>query len=131
MAQILLVEDEEQLRSMLRIVLEDAGHEVEEAGNGKEAEDSYRRRSAELLITDIVMPGEEGIETIIKFRNSFPDVKIIAMSGGGRTDAQNYLDLAKRLGADHTLAKPFSNGDLLTSVNLALQHEEITMELGP
>lgn len=123
MAKILLVEDEEQLRSMLRFVLEDAGHEVEEAGNGKEAEDSYRCRSAELLITDIIMPGEEGIETIIKFRKSHPNTKIIAMSGGGRTDAQNYLDLARRLGADHTLAKPFSNGDLLTLVNTLLQPE--------
>jgi CheY-like chemotaxis protein len=121
MANILLVDDEEQLRSILRIVLESAGHEVEEAGNGKEAVESYRSRPADLLVTDIIMPEKEGIETIIQLRESYPKVKIIAMSGGGRTGDQNYLKLAKKLGANHVLAKPFSNSEFLAAVNLVLQ----------
>ena len=121
MAHILLVEDEEQLRSMLRFVLESAGHEVEEAGNGKEAIESYRSRPADLLVTDIVMPEKEGIETIIQLRKSYPKVKVIAMSGGGRTGDLNYLELARKLGANHVLAKPFSNSEFLAAVNLVLQ----------
>ena len=121
MANILLVDDEEQLRSILRIVLESAGHDVEEAGNGKEAVESYRSRPADLLVTDIVMPEKEGIETIIQLRESYPEVKVIAMSGGGRTGDQNYLELAKKLGANHVLAKPFSNSEFLNAVNLVLR----------
>ena len=71
MAKILLVEDDTQLRSMVRTVLEDAGHEVEVAGNGKEAIRSYQRRPTDLLITDIIMPEEEGLETIIKSHGSY------------------------------------------------------------
>jgi DNA-binding response OmpR family regulator len=124
MANILLVEDEENLRSMLRIVLEDAGHEVAEAGNGKEVVEIYRRRPPDLLITDIIMPDEEGIETIIKVRKNFPHAKIIAMSGGGRTGTPNYLDLARKLGANHILAKPFSNRDFLSGIEMVLRHEQ-------
>jgi DNA-binding NtrC family response regulator len=123
MAKILLVEDDTQLRSMLRTVLEDAGHEVEVAGNGKEAIRSYQRRPTDLLITDIIMPEEEGLEAIIKFHGSYPSAKIIAMSGGGFGAAQDYLFTAKLLGANHTLAKPFSNSDLLAGVKRCLGSE--------
>ncbi len=121
MGKILLVDDEEQLRSMLRIVLEDAGHEVVAAGNGKEAFEIFQSRPVDLMVTDLIMPGQEGIETIIQFRQRYPKVKIIAMSGGGRTGAQNYLDLARKLGANLTLSKPFSNSDFLTGVNGVLE----------
>jgi DNA-binding response OmpR family regulator len=120
MASILLVEDDEQLRSMLRIVLDRAGHEVQEAGNGKEALEIYNRRPTDLIVTDIVMPDKEGLETIMEFRRSYPDVKIIAMSGGGRTGAQNYLQLAKKLGADHILTKPFSNQEILDGIHIVV-----------
>lgn len=120
MASILLVEDDEQLRSMLRIVLDRAGHEVQEAGNGKEALEIYSRRPTDLIVTDIVMPDKEGLETILEFRRSYPDVKIIAMSGGGRTGAQNYLELAKKLGADHILTKPFSNKEILDGIQIVV-----------
>ena len=117
MASILLVEDDEQLRSMLRIVLDRAGHEVQEAGNGKEALEIYNRRPTDLIVTDIVMPDKEGLETILEFRRIYPDVKIIAMSGGGRTGAHNYLQLAKKLGADYILTKPFSNQEILDGIH--------------
>ena len=120
MASILLVEDDEQLRSMLRIVLDRAGHEVQEAGNGKEALEIYNRRPTDLIVTDIVMPDKEGLETILEFRRIYPDVKIIAMSGGGRTGAQNYLQLAKKLGADYILTKPFSNQEILDGIHIVV-----------
>ena len=120
MANILLVDDEEQLRSILRIVLESAGHTVQEAGDGKEALESYVRHPAELMVTDIVMPNKEGIETILEFRRNHPGLKIIAMSGGGRNSAQDYLKLAKSFGADYVLTKPFSNQAILDVVKTVL-----------
>jgi DNA-binding response OmpR family regulator len=120
MASILLVDDDEQLRSMLRIVLDRAGYQVQEASNGKEALDAFSRYPADLLITDIIMPDKEGLDTIMELRHSHPDLKIIAMSGGGRVSAQNYLGLAKMLGANLALAKPFSIQELLDSVKETL-----------
>ena len=121
MAKILLVDDEKLLRSMLRTVLETEGHEVEEALDGKEAIEKHRSCPADLLVTDIVMPGQEGIETIMQFRKKYPDVTIIAMSGGGRNGWQSYLDMAKQLGATRTLAKPFSIEDFLAAVQAVLK----------
>ena len=120
MASILLVEDDVQLRSMLKIVLDRAGHEVQEAGNGKEALELYTKSPADLIVTDLVMPDKEGLETIMEFRRSYPDVKIIAMSGGGRTGAQNYLDLAKKFGADYIVTKPFSNKEILDGIQIVV-----------
>ena len=121
MANILLVEDEAQLRSMLHLVLEDAGHTVREAGDGAEALVIYRREPADIVVTDLVMPNKEGIEMIIELRRICPDVKVIAMSGGGRNGPQDYLTLAKRLGASLTLTKPFSNQEMLNAVNSLLE----------
>src|SRR5687767_10081306 len=118
MATILLVDDDEQLRPMLKMVLERAGHVVNEAGNGKEALMSYSRQQTELVVTDLVMPDKEGLETIIELRRAHPGLKIIAMSGGGRTGASNYLELAVKFGANHILNKPFSNQELLDGVKM-------------
>jgi CheY-like chemotaxis protein len=115
LTKILLVEDEEAVRSLLKAVLEDEGYQIREASNGKEALQSYASSPADLILTDIVMPDTEGIEMIMRLRKSDPKVKIVAMSGG------DYLTLAKRLGADHILAKPFSNQALLDTVKIMLQ----------
>ena len=114
--QILIVEDNEQLRSMLRLVLEDADYVVREAGNGREALKSYAETPADLILTDIVMPDSEGIEMIMKFKRAYPAVKIVAMSGGGQQSCDDYLDLASKLGANRTIAKPFSNSDILNLI---------------
>jgi CheY-like chemotaxis protein len=121
MAKILLVDDEEQLRSMLKLVLEEGGHSVREAADGKEALERFGSYAADVVITDIVMPNKEGIETIMELRRSCRDLKIIAMSGGGRNSSQDYLKLAKRCGADLTLAKPFTNQEILDAVSLVLE----------
>jgi DNA-binding response OmpR family regulator len=121
MAKILIVDDEEQLRDVLKTVLQDAGHDVVEASNGNVALEQFRQTPTDLIITDIVMPDKEGLETIIDFRRMYPQVKIIAMSGGGRNSPQDYLDMAKKLGAAEVIAKPFSIDDFLRSVETVLQ----------
>lgn len=129
MASILLVDDDEQLRPMLKMVLERAGHVVNEAGNGKEALVSYRRQQTELVVTDLVMPDKEGLEIILELRRAYPGLKIIAMSGGGRTGVANYLELAVKFGANHILNKPFTNRELLDGVRMLVP--SATIETSP
>ena len=114
MTKILLVEDEERVRALLKGVLESNGYEVQEASSGKEALQSYARSPPDLILTDLVMPDMEGIELITRIRKSDSNLKIIAMSGS------NYLDIAEKLGADRILAKPFSNKALLNAVKATL-----------
>jgi CheY-like chemotaxis protein len=105
---------------MVRLILEDAGHQIQEARDGKEALESFRKQRPDLVVTDLVMPNKEGIETIIEMRRSYRDVKIVAMSGGGRNNADDYLIMAKRCGACVTLTKPFANQEMIDAVNTAL-----------
>jgi CheY-like chemotaxis protein len=112
MARILVVDDEQQIRLMLRQMLERLGHQVVEAAGGNEAIRSYREDPADVVIMDLIMPDKEGIETISEIRRDYPDARIIAMSGGGRMGPGNYLELATRLGAQRTLPKPFSMADI-------------------
>jgi YesN/AraC family two-component response regulator len=94
---------------------------VREASDGNEALESYRNIPADLVVTDIIMPNKEGSETILEFRRSYGDVKIVAMSGGGRNSSQDYLKLARTFGANLTLSKPFTNQEFLDAVNSALE----------
>ena len=116
MPLILIIDDDDQLRGMLREMLERAGYEVADAPNGKEGIRLYRENPADLVVTDLIMPEKEGIETIIELRREFPDVKIIAMSGGGTIEAEKYLRMAKGLGAVRTLTKPIERKELLEAV---------------
>jgi len=120
MAKILLVEDDDEVRSVLKTLLQEEGHEVSEAAEGNAAIEQFLKLSVDLVVTDLVMPDKEGLETIIDLRRTHPDVKIMAMSGGGRNSPQDYLDMAKRLGAIEVIAKPFSIDDFLRCVNRAL-----------
>ncbi len=117
MARILLIDDDELLRKVLRMTLVHFGHTVSEASDGQEGLRLYDKEGADLLITDIIMPEKEGLEVLMSLRNRQPPVKMIAMSGGGRINATDYLALAKRLGADRVLAKPFSNEALLAAID--------------
>ena len=125
MARILIIDDEELVRVTLRQILEDAGHQVAEAVDGRQGTDLHEKLSCsgepvDLIITDIVMPEQEGIETILEIRRGNSDVKIIAISGGGRRGDLGYLKLAQELGADGSLPKPFGPDELLTAVDNAL-----------
>jgi DNA-binding NtrC family response regulator len=120
-ARILIIDDEDQPRRMLQQVLMRAGYEVVEARDGNEGLQCFREAPTDVIITDILMPEKEGLETIIDLRRAFPTVKIIAISGGGRTGNLNFLDIAKRLGAQRTLQKPFDLQDMLGAVSDLLQ----------
>ena len=121
MARIILIEDSNNLRGILKKTLEYEGHEVLEAQDGKAGEKLYRKECPDLVITDIIMPNKDGIETIIELRRDFPGIKILAISGGGRIGSEHYLDMAKSLGAHDILGKPFKQNDLLKSVRKLLK----------
>ena len=116
MARILVVDDEEQVRSLLREILESEGHAVGEAANGAEAMFLARTAAWDLVIIDIIMPVKEGLETTLELRREFPALKIVAISGGGRLAPQGYLDTAEVVGADRTLMKPIPRENLLAVV---------------
>ncbi|CAB1056260.1 hypothetical protein D1BOALGB6SA_996 [Olavius sp. associated proteobacterium Delta 1] len=113
---ILLIDDEESFRCVIKQVLVNDGFEVVEAANGKEGIQYFYEKPADMIITDIIMPEKEGIETIIELKKAFPDVKLIAMSGGGWYGTDIDFDMAKKLGAK-TLDKPFALQELLDVVH--------------
>ena len=116
MARILLIEDHELVRSLLRETLELAGHAVIEARNGVEGLDLFRQAGADLVITDIVMPHKGGLGVVTALREQDPPVSIIAISGA-RDSAEDYLDLAYRMGAVKVLLKPFSIAALIAAID--------------
>jgi len=120
MAKILFVDDDENLCELAARFLRQADHLVTTALNGKEAMRLVQHDSFDLVITDLVMPEQEGIETIMELRRRLPALKIIAISGSSSLAPNNYLALAGHLGAAHTLAKPFSGKQLLAAVDRVL-----------
>ena len=121
MERILIIDDEPQIRSMLRLMLERDGYEVVEAPDGIEGIRVYRQNPADLIITDLIMPNKDGIGMIIDLKKEFPDVKIIAMSGGGLNKPEGYLKGAKKLGAARTLTKPIDREEMLRAVKNILK----------
>jgi two-component system response regulator (stage 0 sporulation protein F) len=120
MATILVIDDQEPVRSLLRLVLEGAGHEVLEASNGRLGLEVYRERSADLVITDIAMPEMDGLELMLELTRNFLNVKVIAMSGG--LESEEPLNVAKLLGARQTFQKPLDMDKLLSAVRDDLAH---------
>jgi DNA-binding response OmpR family regulator len=111
--KILVIEDEDQLRRTVAKMLTTVGHEVVEAADGLRGMELFRKEKPDLVITDIVMPNQEGLETIIELRRRCPQIRIIAMSGGfTRDDNLGFLKMARRLGADETIPKPFRAQEL-------------------
>ncbi|MGH7215813.1 MAG: response regulator [Nitrospiraceae bacterium] len=122
MPSILVVDDENQIRRLVREALEQAGYHVTEARDGTEALRQYRLAPADLVILDILMPNQDGLETTIAVRREFPDVKVIVITGGSdMIGILNFLDVAKMLGAHSTLQKPFEMKTLLDTVHAELQ----------
>ncbi|MFQ5785906.1 MAG: response regulator [Alphaproteobacteria bacterium] len=117
MASILVIDDEPKMRDMLRLVLERAGHSVFDAPNGRAGAVVFRQNRIDLTISDILMPEQEGIETISELKRFAPRTKIIAISGGGRTKNLNFLNIARKLGADRTLGKPFRPREIVDMVD--------------
>ncbi len=121
MAHILVIDDETQIRILIRNILEHEGHLVTDVPNGKVGMERLKEGSFDLVITDIVMPEKEGIEVIGELVDCFPEIKIIVISGGSRNlDAHNLLTSAKILGAHYALSKPFGCEELLNAVSHVL-----------
>jgi len=131
MARILIIDDEQQIRSMLRLMLEREGYEVVEAPDGIEGIRAYRQKPADLIITDLIMPNKDGIGMIIELQKEFPDVKIIAMSGGGLNKPEGYLKGAKKLGAACTLTKPIDREKMLRAVKNTIKDSDSEVEEKP
>lgn len=123
MAKILVVDDDEQVRAMIKLTLEKAGFTVAEAQDGNEAVALYANEDCDLVITDIVMPGKEGIETIMELKGINPEARIIAISGGGRINPEDYLKWARRFGVTKTFTKPVDRARLLEAVAELLPEE--------
>lgn len=131
MAKILIVDDEEDVRIALKQVLERAGYEVSVAATGNEGLDLMKRDAADLVITDVIMPGIDGITTARKIREKYRDTRIIVISGGGKAapdpyepdaiSTRSYLASASSAGADRTLTKPFDRKEILRVVRNLLE----------
>ena len=116
MTAILVVDDQKELRAVVRRVLTEVGYEVAEAEDGDAALAAFRASPPALVITDIVMPGKAGIEVIATMKREHPEVKVLAISGGGRAHVMDFLAIARKVGADAALEKPFRKSDLLARV---------------
>jgi len=118
MAHILIIDDEELFRNMLQQMLEKTGHKVSAASDGGKGIEVYRQEQPDLVITDIFMPEKEGISTIQELKQEFPDVKVIAVTGGGKKNCGfEYLSFAENAGADKTLNKPFERQEILDVID--------------
>ena len=132
MAKILVFDDEPSILLMLKKMLEKAGHEVDTALNGREGMELFEKNKPDLLITDIIMPEKEGLETILQLRKKYPELKIIAISGGGRIGPGGYLPSAKLFGADMIFQKPLIQKEFMQAVSSLLneaQEKSFPMQL--
>jgi DNA-binding response OmpR family regulator len=116
MPRILIVDDDECFRTVLRETLERAGYEVLEAEDGETGLKLHHRERPDLVITDIVMPGKAGLELIAEIRRDFPGTRIIAMSGGGQANPYSYLNMARENGAESIFLKPIDREAFLAKV---------------
>jgi CheY-like chemotaxis protein len=116
MAKIIVIDDEPYILLLLKKMLEKEGYQVDMATNGVEGIELYHKHGADLIITDIVMPEKEGLETIINLKAENPSLKVIAISGGGRVDSREYLHSAQLLGAEKIFQKPFKKDEIVQAV---------------
>lgn len=116
MPRVLIVDDDAQIRKLFRMALEGAGYEVCEAGDGVAALERFADLGPDLVITDVMMPEKDGLETIMEIRKGAPRARILAVSGGGQLNVLTCLVMAKNLGADAVLSKPVEVNALLEAV---------------
>lgn len=121
MNKILLIDDDNHFREMFSELLRRNNYEVIETNDGRNALPLYENHQPDLVITDIIMPDKEGIETILDLKKKHPNAKIIAISGGGRTNAMDNLRSARLLGASLSFEKPFDHAEILDSISKLLK----------
>lgn len=122
MSRVLVIDDDPLIRQTIRFALEDAGFNVDEAESGVDGCIAVAEGSFDLVITDILMPNKDGIETIIEVKRTRPALRILAMSGGGKIDGREFLSLASRLGVNDTISKPFQLSALISKVQQLCAH---------
>jgi DNA-binding response OmpR family regulator len=120
MKNILVIDDDEPMRNLLCRAMEYAGFKADAAPDGRKGQRLFEENSYDLVITDLIMPEQEGMETITFLRKHHPEIRIIAISGGGRIEPETYLSAAKELGADQVFAKPFPIDDIINAVKKLL-----------
>jgi DNA-binding response OmpR family regulator len=120
MSRILVIDDDRLVRFTIRTALEQAGHEVVEAEDGVRGLEAFDAAPFDLVISDLLMPEKEGVETVREIRRRSTRVKILVVSGGGSMKMLDYLAMAEALGADRSLAKPFTSRALVEAVNTLL-----------
>ena len=121
MTRILVIDDQDSIRRLLRRALEQEGHEVLDASDGAVGMQLLQRQAIDVVITDIFMPGQDGITTLRRIRKEFPDVKVIVISGGDTTGQLDLREGAELLGAVRTLQKPFTTREVIDAVSAALR----------
>lgn len=124
MQKILIIDDEPHILLMLKKMLERVGYEIEIATNGVEGIKLFKESGSDMVITDIIMPEKEGLETIREMRRIKSDLKIIAMSGGGKVSADNYLQIARIFGAAKSIAKPFTQKEMVSAVQSLMEGKD-------
>jgi len=124
MAKIIVIDDEPSILLMLKKMLEKAGHEVDIALNGSDGFELFEKFKPDLIITDIIMPQKDGLEVVLELRRKHPDLKIIAISGGGRIHPEGYLPSAKHFGADLIFQKPLVQKEFLQAVSNLLNETD-------
>lgn len=120
MTKILLIEDDAKFRKMLKLLLTHSGYDVVEAENGKKGIQAFQQAPCDLIITDVFMPEQDGLGVLRALIKSHPDLKAIAISGGGKRGVYRYLEYASLFGAKKTLIKPFESEEFLTAVEETL-----------
>lgn len=120
MPRILVIDDDQDIRTLLRTALERTGHEVVEASNGLEGVRRWREVRPDLVITDLMMPGKDGLDMVFEMVSLAPDVRVIAMTGGGWKEAIDRLHDARLFGAVRTVAKPFTLSEMVRIVGEVL-----------
>jgi CheY-like chemotaxis protein len=121
MQKILVIEDNAIVRNTVSRILQSAGYEVVTANDGVQGFAAFRKEEPDLVISDIIMPEQEGIGTIRQILAEKPSAKIIAISGGGRIGNTDFLQIARKMGAVDALAKPFDPEDLLGRITSCLK----------
>ncbi len=121
--RILIIDDEPTALDLLRRILEMCGYEVLSAVNGQEGVELFQQHACDLVITDMVMPVKDGLQTILDLRSYVPDLPVIAISGGGTISKERYLAVAGYLDRVITIAKPFATEDITQAVEKLLQDQ--------
>jgi CheY-like chemotaxis protein len=116
MAKVLIVDDDYEMCSLMRSWLIKAGHDITEAHDGEEAIEAQKRDPAEIVVLDLIMPVKEGIETMSILRRDYPNLGIIAVTGGGLVSPEEHLKWAEKFGANRFMRKPFESSELLQHV---------------